>query len=88
MAGGRFFLFVFLVQSDFFPFKFLGEGGREDFVSFFLCSQHVPFKFSMGSHQVLNMFPEFSMCSPMVFSIAPRFNPTRFVKSPPLLTYI
>ncbi len=48
-----------------------------DFFSFFLCSQHVPFKFSMNSHHVPNVFP-----------IAPRFNPICFAQSPPLLTYI
>jgi hypothetical protein len=35
----------------------------------FLCSQHVPFNFPMGSHQVPNMLPRFPMCSPSVFSI-------------------
>jgi len=40
--------------------------------SFCLCSQNVPFKFPMGSHQVLNMFPRFPMCSWRVFSIAPQ----------------
>jgi hypothetical protein len=52
------------------------------------CSQHVPFKVLMCSHEVLNMFPRFPMCSPRVFSIAPRFNPICFAQSPPLLTYI
>jgi hypothetical protein len=33
------------------------------FLSFFLCSRHVPCKFPMGSHQVFNMFPRFPMCS-------------------------
>jgi hypothetical protein len=28
---------------------------------FFFCSQHVPFKSQMGSHQVPNMFPEVEM---------------------------
>jgi len=36
---------------DFFPFKFW-IGGEDFFFSFFLCSQHVPFKFPMGSHFV------------------------------------
>ncbi len=73
---------------DFFSFKFW-VGVREDFFfSFFLCSQHVPFKFPMGSHQILNMFPKFPMCSPRVFPIAPRFDPICFAQSPPLLTYI
>ncbi len=45
--------------------------------SFFLCSQHVPFKFPMGSDQVPNVFP-----------IVPCFNPICFAQSPPLLTYI
>ncbi len=57
-------------------------------VSFFLCSQHVPFEFSMGSHQVLNMFCMFPICSPSVFPIAPRFNPICFAQSSPLLIYI
>jgi hypothetical protein len=65
-----------------------GRGGGDGFFSFFLCSQHVPFKFPMGSHQVLNMFPRFPMCSPRVFPIAPPFNPICFARSPPLLTYI
>jgi len=42
---------------DFFPFKFWIGGGRI-FFSFFLCSQHAPFKFPMGSHQVPNVFPK------------------------------
>jgi len=42
----------------YFSFKFWVVRGPEDFFSFFLCSQHVPFKFSMGSHQVLNVFPK------------------------------
>ncbi len=42
----------------------------------------------MSSHQVLNIFSRFSMCSPRVFPIAPRFNPICFTQSPPLLTYI
>ncbi len=58
------------------------------FFSFFLCSQHVPFKFPMSSHQVPNTFPTFPMCSPRVFPIAPRFNPICLAQSPPLLTYI
>jgi hypothetical protein len=65
-----------------------GFGVRGGFFSFFLCSQHVPLKFSMGSHQVPNMFLRFSMCSPRVFSIAPHFNPICFAASPPLLIYI
>ncbi len=39
------------------------------FSSFLLCSQHVPFKSPMGSHQAPKMFPRFPMCSPSVFSI-------------------
>ncbi len=72
----------------FFSFKFwVGLG--EDFFSFFLCSQYVPFKFPMGSHQVPNMFSRFPMlCSPKVFPIAPHFNPICFAQSPPLLTHI
>ncbi len=41
-----------------------------------------------GSYQVPNMFHRFPMCSPMVFPIAPHFNPICFAQSPPLLTYI
>jgi hypothetical protein len=70
-----------------FSFKFWVWGEGRMF-SFFLCSQHVPpLKFSMGSHQVPSMFPRFSMCCPMVFPIAPHFNPICFAESPPLLTY-
>jgi hypothetical protein len=29
-----------------------------------MCSHYVPFKFPKGSHEVLNTFPKFSMCSP------------------------
>jgi hypothetical protein len=47
---------------------------RGGFFSFFLCSQHVPFKFPMCSHWVLNMLSMFPMCSPRVFAIAPPFN--------------
>jgi len=46
------------------------------------------FLFPMGSHQVLNMFPRFSMDSPRVFPIAPHFNPICFAQNPLLLTYI
>ncbi len=70
--------FIFLLS-----FEKGGEG--RGFFSFFLCSQHVPFKFPMGSHQVPNMF---QMCSSRVFLIAPRFNPIYFAQSPPLLTYV
>ncbi len=35
----------------FFLFFFLGGGGQGGgFFSFYLCSQHVPFKFPVGSH--------------------------------------
>ncbi len=44
--------------------------------------------FPVGSHQVLNTFLGFPMCSPRVFPIAPHFNPISFAQSPPLLTYI
>jgi hypothetical protein len=69
-----------------FSFKFW-FGGRERFFLFSLCSQHVPIKFSMGSHQVPSMFLGFPMCSPRVFPLAPHFNPICFAASPPLLTY-
>ncbi len=59
---------------------FKASGWGEDFFSFSLCSQHVPFKLPMGSYQVPNMFPR--------FPIAPRFNPICFAQSPPILTYI
>ncbi len=72
--------------------QFEGWGGEMEGVNcfhcFFLCSQHVPFKFPMGSHQVLNVFSKFPMCSSRVFPIAPFFNPICFAQSPPLLTYI
>jgi len=45
-------------------------------------------RFSMCSHQVFNVFPRFPMCSPKVFPIALCFNPICFAQSPPLLTYI
>jgi hypothetical protein len=65
------------------------EGGGEGRIFiFFICSQPVPFKFPMGSHQVPNMFIRFPMCFPRVFPIAPRFNPLCFAQSPPLLNYI
>jgi hypothetical protein len=69
-----------------FSFKFWVWGKGRIF-SFFHCSQHVPLKFSMGSHQVPSMFPRFPMCSPRVFQIAPHFNPICFVESPPLFPY-
>jgi len=62
---------------DFFSFKFWV--GEKVFFFIFLCSQHVSFKFPMGSHQVLNMFP--------MFPIAPCVNPICSAQSPPLLTY-
>jgi len=65
---------------DFFPFKFWVVGWGGEFFSLFL--------FPMGSHQVLNMFPRFSMDSPRVFPIAPHFNPICFAQNPLLLTYI
>ncbi len=40
----------------FFSFKVLGWGGK-GLKKKFLCSQHVPFKFPMDSHQVPKMFP-------------------------------
>jgi hypothetical protein len=61
---------------DFFSFKFWVGGGR-----IFFHFSFVPFKFSMGSQWV-------PICSPRVFSIAPRFNPICFAHSPPLLTCI
>jgi len=72
---------------DFFLLSFgWGGGGAwgEDFFSFSLCSLYVRFKFSMSSHEVLNMFPKFSICSPRVF---PRVS-LCFAQSPHFLTYI
>jgi hypothetical protein len=40
-----------------------GEGFFFIFPWFPMSSQYFPFKFSMGSHQILNMFPKFPMCS-------------------------
>jgi hypothetical protein len=51
-----------------FPIKFGGRGGgrgwEEDFFGAFPVSHYVPFKFSITSHHVFNMFPKFSMYSP------------------------
>ncbi len=59
------------------------------FFAFFICSQHVQFKFPIGSHRVLIIFPMFAICSPpRVFPIAPCFNLICFAQSPPLLTYV
>jgi len=55
-------------------FFLLSFGLWGGFFSFFLCSLQVP-----------NGFP---ICSPRVFSIAPRFNLICFAQSPSLLTYI
>jgi hypothetical protein len=62
---------------DLFFFEVLGGGcgvGRiySIFPLFPTCSLYVPFNFSMGSHQVPNVFP-----------IASRFNPICFAQSPP-----
>ncbi len=65
-----------------------GSGDRARIFSFFLCSQNVLLKFSMGSHQVPKMFPMFPMCFPRVFPIPSCFNPICFAQSRPLLTYI
>ncbi len=69
-------------RPAFFPFKF-GWGRVEDYYFFFpcfpLCSQYVPFKFSMGSQyvpQVPNVFPN-------IFSIPPHFYPICFGKCCP-----
>ncbi len=53
-----------------------GLGGRTFFIYVL---------FPSSPQCVPNMFP---ICSPRVFSIAPRFNPMCFAQSPPLLTYI
>ncbi len=57
----------------FFPFKFggAGWGGRiffPIFLSFPICSHHVPFEFPLVSHHVLNMFPR---CSPYHLTFIP-----------------
>ncbi len=74
------------VALIYFSFKFwvgwVGLG--EDFFSFFLCSHKVPNGFPSRSL----MFLKFSMCSPRVFPIAPRFNPICFAQRPRLLTYL
>jgi hypothetical protein len=60
-----------------FSLTFWGGGGvgwGGGVFSFFLCSQHVSFKFPM--------------CSPRVFPIAPRLNPLCFAQSPLPFTYI
>jgi hypothetical protein len=49
--------------------KKLGRKRMKGEIFIFLCSQHVPFKFPMGSHQVPKMFPKFPMCSPRLFPI-------------------
>jgi hypothetical protein len=57
-----------------------GGGGREMWTFFIfswfpMCSHYLPFKFPMGYHQVLNMFPKFRICVPQHFSIKPHFYP-------------
>jgi len=41
-------------------FLSFGLGGKDFFFSFFLCSQHVPFKFPMGSLRVFPIAPPFN----------------------------
>jgi hypothetical protein len=42
-----------------------GGWGKKDFFFIFSPGSHYgPFKFPMGSHQIPNVFPEFSICSP------------------------
>jgi hypothetical protein len=63
-----------------FLFGFWGKGGRGRgffFHELLMCSYHVP-----------KLFPEFLMCSPRVFPIAPNIKPICFVKNRPLFTYI
>ncbi len=69
-----------LKVACFFHFKVGGEGSGGWVEGFFfifplfpMCSLYVPFMFPMGSHQVLNMFPN-------MFSIAPHFYPICFGK--------
>jgi hypothetical protein len=50
-----------IMHSKCLDFSFLlsfekGGRGLRGFFSFFLCSQHVPFKFPMGSQYVPNVF--------------------------------
>jgi hypothetical protein len=66
-------------------FSFEFGGGREDFFSFFFCSEHVPSMFFASSQWVPIRF---RMCSPKVFPVATHFNPICFGQSRPLLTYI
>ncbi len=69
--------FIFFLLS-------FGWVGERDFFTFHLfptCSIQC-------SHQVLNIFHRFPICSSMVFPITPHFNPICFAQSPPLLTYI
>jgi len=55
----------------------LGTSVPDLFIYLFIPGTHyVPFKFPMGSHQVLNMFPK-------MFSIAPHFYPICFGKCCP-----
>jgi len=55
----------------FFLLSFGFGGGGKNFFKKFICSQHVPFKFPMGSHPVHNNFPR--------LPIAPHFNPICFL---------
>jgi len=73
----------------FFSFYVLegGEGKRDFFViflSFPMCSQYVPFKFPMGSHDV----PQFRNAFPNMSSIAPHFYPNMPWKNGVLLSLI
>ncbi len=63
----------------FFLLRF-GLGGGENFFSFSLCSQHVPFKFPVGSHQVPNVFPK--GCSQQHLALIPYVLPKVFPFSP------
>jgi hypothetical protein len=62
----------------FFPYKFWGLGFHIYLVPKMFP---VPFKFSMGSHQIPNVFLN-------MFSIAPHFCPICFGKCCPPFTYI
>ncbi len=65
---------------DYFSFKFWVEGVGEDFFHF----SFVPSMFPSNAQGV----PKFPMCSPMVFQVAPCFNPIYFAQSLTLLTYM
>ncbi len=66
----------------------VGQGGERDFLvifpSFLMCSQYVPFKFPIGSHDV----PQFCNVFLNMCSIAPHFYPNMPWKNGVLLSPI